>query len=160
LSKKYLNIGLIILVVFIYGGLFFRIIRPKQDSIAEIESDLVFERKKENTLDQPEKFNLELNSRDPFLDKMKSSHVKSINKPSKVLKTKSYHPISSSPLIWPEVHYLGFLAVKDDTKTVILRINKVIYRLSKGQEASGLKLQRIFKDSVEISLNNQKRIIK
>lgn len=159
MAKKNLNIALIILVVIIYSGLFFRIIQPTQDSIEEMQSDLLYERKKETIITKPEIFELHLNKRDPFLDKMKTSFKPDTGN-SSVFKKKSNNVIQSSPLIWPEVQYLGFISGMEDTKTVVIRIDKVIFRLNKGEEVFGIKLRKIFKDSVEISLKNQKKIIK
>lgn len=157
--RRNLNIALIILVVIIYSGLFFRLFQPTTNSVEEVPSDLSFDRKIENTITKPDTFELHLNKRDPFLDKMKTSYKAEASAP-RVLKKKTINNVISIPLIWPDVQYLGFLLSKNETKTVVLRIDKLIVRLNKGEEASGIKLQRIFKDSVEITMKNQRKIIK
>lgn len=157
--RRNLNIALIILVVIIYSGLFFRIFQSTPNPVEEMQSNLSYDRKIENTITNPDTFELNLNKRDPFLDKMKTSYKAKTSAP-RVLKRKTINSVPSIPLIWPNVQYLGFLLGNNETKTVVLRIDKLIVRLNKGEEASGIKLRRIFKDSVEITMKNQRKIIK
>ncbi|HEX8576767.1 MAG TPA: hypothetical protein VF677_10790 [Flavobacterium sp.] len=62
---------------------------------------------------------------------------------------------------WPSISYHGYIKSKNKTdELVLIMINKKLYKLRKNDDINGIKLYKIYKDSVELTLNKQKKIIR
>lgn len=109
-------------------------------------------------------FNLNTSKRDPFLDskrhrvivsnKIKKSNnkviKKGLNKKKKV----------DLKLVWPKLKYFGFIKSNDNVgKLALIKIDNKLKRLREKESLDGIYINKIFKDSIVISMNSQPKTI-
>ena len=107
----------------------------------------------------PDTFELLVNYRDPFLG---NSKIKIPNSPKTNTEKHAVPIIPPKPVFsWPEISYHG-LIVRNGTekKTGFLRVNGISYFVQGGDEAGGVKVGKISKDSVEVMLGKERKIIR
>ncbi len=162
MSKKKINIALIIVVLGLWGTVAYKTVSqyffPKEllaFNDSQANTRLNFSQIKKNA------FQLENIQRDPFLNKREEPlpqnvvvrHVspRIINKPVVV----------SKPAVqWPAVHYYGYIKSKDKTEELILvKINNQLHKLRKNDQVDGLVIKKVYSDSIEVYFNKEKRII-
>lgn len=110
----------------------------------------------------PDTFDLIADYRDPFL----ANSIFKIEK-SKLQSRKNEPVQTNKPLLqkedfsWPEISYHG-LIVRNGTerKVGFLRVNGSSYFVNSGDEAGGLKIGKISKDSVEVMLGKERKIVR
>ena len=163
MSKKRINIGLLILVLALWGTVGYKTVNQyffsKEVAFTDVQSNTKF------NLSQIKKdtFNLEYINRDPFLN---NSNV--ILKPNVVTKKANVKPkviiktILPKPIInWPSVSYYGYIKSKEKTEELILvKISNQLHKLRKNSEVDGLIIKKVFNDSIEVFFNKEKRVIK
>lgn len=109
----------------------------------------------------PDTFSIGTDYRDPFLGKSQkkialpassSSQVKSKEKPAK-------EPNKQVPEV--QVFYSGMIRnQKSSSQLAMIRINGESKMMKPGDISGGIKLNRIFRDSVEIIIDKQKKIVR
>ena len=117
-----------------------------------------------STIKSKDTFELKPLSRDPFLGKTYSEKTQVtrttfkrtiVNQPvSKALK-----PISKQP--FPAVNYYGY--IKNETggsELVLLKMNGQLLKLKNNETKEGLKVIKIFKDSIKVSYNGEVKVVK
>jgi len=159
MTKKNLNIILIVGVALIWGLLIYKFLGnsfvsqdDQQNYAATIYEELPVSIQKDT-------FDLKEYTRDPFLGRVnnvaKSNFVRN-NSSVKVNKFKK-----AATLQWPKLQYMGF--IKETTAKEPLLLLKVNGRLIRKKISfeffEGMKILEFYPDSLLVSYNNDKRII-
>lgn len=156
MKKKYLNIALILLVVFIWGKLIYKYTKNNtQPSIVANQPNI------ENKLINVEKRTFELNllQRDPFLNKAYSNN----KKPKTTQKKRVNKTVIKSNFRWPKIEYFGYIT-KSNTSNAKLAILKINGQIKNKKEKTYIDefifIKKIYKDSIIIKGNNKLKTIK
>jgi hypothetical protein len=164
MSKKRINIALLILVLGLWGTVGYKTINQyffsKEVALSDVQTNATFNfsQIKKDT------FHLETIQRDPFLNKSsiapsQNPVVKKIYSQPKV----QIKPIAQpKPIInWPTVSYYGYIKSKDKTEELILvKIDNELHKLRKNATVNGLIIKKVFNDSIEVVFNKEKRVIR
>ncbi|KQX15062.1 hypothetical protein [Flavobacterium sp. Root420] len=163
--KKKINIILIIIVLVLWGSVFYKTIN-QYFFAKEIAVNTVYSSDKiEFNQINKDTFALEKVSRDPFLNKQthevvsypKKYHTNNTRAVTKKAKTVAIQP--RELIVWPPISYHGY--IKDSRgELVIIKINQKIYRLRKDALIQGIILKKISSDSLELDFNKERKIIK
>ena len=163
MSKKRINIALIILVLGLWGAIGCKTINQFFFSKAQFVNDAKQNVTSNFTKIKKDTFNLETIQRDPFLNKSSikpddDSIVKSIYiRPPLINKPITQPRLSVS---WPSVFYYGYIKSKGKTEELILvKIENNLLKLRKNSEVNGLIIKKVFNDSIEVLFNKEKRVI-
>ena len=160
--KKIINIGLIVFVVVLWGTIVYRYVNNYFYS----QSPIIEEDYNQYSLikiNKRDTFNLANLNRDPFLGKTtKKSYVISKNNTTlkvgnKILKSSP----SKTPSTIPTIHYFG--VIKSSSKKeelIIVKINNVVKKIRLNSEFEGVKVNKVFKDSILVSFNKKMLYIK
>ena len=151
MKNKKNTIFLVVVVLFVWGFLSYKIylvINP-QDEAIQIESvKTVF---KPNEIKEMEKFTINLNYRDPFLGKLITENTnKQPNKKKAVV------------VEFPQIIYKGMLSTKKTNKSAtvfFVTINNVEHFLATGEQIEGIKLLKGNKSDITVSFKNVIKII-
>jgi hypothetical protein len=164
MTKKRINIALLLLVVGLWGTVGYKTINQyffsKEFTFKDIKTTNTYN----ITKIEKDTFHLENIPRDPFLNKSsqilnQNPVVKKTYLPPKVLNK----PVFVPKLIvnWPLVAYYGYIKSKDKTEELILvKIDNKLQKLRKNSEVNGLIIKKVFNDSIEVFFNNEKKIIR
>ena len=164
MSKKKINIALILVVLGLWGTVAYKAISQYffSNEIAyngtQNQADFNFSKIEKDT------FNLETIGRDPFLNKSTAPVIKDAD-PKPALPKR---PVNTQPRIvkpkavvsWPEVHYYGYIKSRERKEELILvKIQSKLYKLRKNDQIDGLFIKKVYNDSVEVYFNKEKRIV-
>jgi hypothetical protein len=159
MNKKHINIVLIVVVVGLWGTVLYKYVNRffvTEDlpyTSQNLSMPIIAKIKKDSFTIQP----LE---RDPFLGKLL---VKKQNdfRPNVVIK----QPIvKKAPEIkitkpFPRVQYYGYIKSQDKSeKLILLKVNNKLERLRLKANIDGLIIEKIYKDSIEVLFNKEKRV--
>jgi hypothetical protein len=163
--KKKINIVLIIVVLGLWGSVFYKTINQyfftKETSANTPYSSGKIEFNQINK----DTFALEKVSRDPFLNKQtyevvsfpKKQYTGSIS--TAIKKIKPAEPQPKQLTVWPAISYHGY--IKDSRgELVIIKINQKMFRLRKDALVDGIIIKKISSDSLELGFNKERKIIK
>jgi len=96
-------------------------------------------------------FSVKANYRDPFLGRR---NVEAL--PPKPMFTSSSHAITK----WPVINYLGTIHNKNsDKKLALVKIDQKDYIMKASDIIAGVELSKIFKDSVIVLYQKEKKVI-
>jgi hypothetical protein len=137
------------IVLIIWGAVIYRIyFAVKQKQILNVKTSMPRIKADLNT----EEFVIVANYRDPFLVSEKNDKPK-IVVPKSVAK--------SQPLNWPNIKYNGSIKNKISSKQLILlNINSKDRIMKIHQTTDGVMLNKVYKDSVEVLFEKEKKTIK
>ncbi len=126
------------------------IIKPKPRLVAEIDV--------QDTL----QYVLNLDYPDPFLKNRKRQYQPSTSvgstTPQSTAKPKVKVTVELKPLRWPDLNYKGQLEKKgDNTPMCIIEINKSLIFMRKGEDHDGIKLLKVYKDSVQVEYREREK---
>ncbi len=161
--KKIINIGLIVFVLVLWGTIIYRYVNNyfySQNLI--IQED--YNQYSLIKINKRDTFNLANLNRDPFLDKSTKRHrVISINNNSSgKVRNEISKPISSKlPTSIPTIQYFG--VIKSSSKKdelIIVKINNVVKKMRLNSEFEGVKVNKVFKDSILISFNKKQLFVR
>ena len=161
--KKIINIGLIVFVLILWGTIVYRYVNNyfySQSSIIEEEYNQYSLIK----INKRDTFSLANLNRDPFLGKTtKKYKPQSVNNNSSAkISNKTIKPISSKiPTTIPTIEYFGIIkssSKKDEM--IIVKINNTVKKMRLNSEFEGVKVYKVFKDSILISFNYKTLSIK
>lgn len=161
-GKKKINIMLIVIVLGLWGTVAYKTISqffyPKEvvSNQAVIENNLDL-----NKLNK-EDFQLEKIIRDPFLNGLtKSDSILKISHP-KIEKTRKPDIIKIKPSVnWPSISYYGYLKSSNkQDELVLVKIDGILFKLRKDDSVGDIILKKVYKDSIELNYNKQKKIIR
>ncbi|MEM0578688.1 hypothetical protein [Flavobacterium polysaccharolyticum] len=168
--KKKINVALILIVLTVWGlvatkalkNYFFldKKINHKESQISNLKINQI---KKDTFFINPI-------DRDPFLNK--ESTIKTHSLPQKKLFKSSYIKKKSKPEIiknvvvvnsnWPSITYHGYINSKDKKNELLLliNINKKLHKLKLNEPSEGIIVKNVYKDSIEICFNKEKKIFR
>ena len=67
-------------------------------------------------------------------------------------------PVATLPVVWPQVKYLGLIkSTKENNQIALLSIDNQESIIKVGQSNQGVQLVKLFRDSVQLSFNKQKK---
>jgi hypothetical protein len=164
--KKKINIILIVVVLGLWGSVFYKTINrfftSKELAVNTTSGSATvkFNRINKDT------FALENVARDPFLNKQVQEVV---SRPQRqyvpnhsggpVIKKAAPTPTMKHLIVWPAISYHGY--IKDSRgEMVILKIDSKMFRLRKNDLVDGLMIKKISSDSLEVDFNKEKKTIK
>lgn len=164
--KKKINIILILVVLGLWGSVFYRTLNQyffsKEITISTTQTSGKLELNQINK----DTFALQTLSRDPFLNKQtqlivtspESQAIAHNTSPTKKVNTTTY--TKPRPIMdWPSISYHGY--IKDSRgEMVIIKINQKMFRLRKDALVEGLIIKKISSDSLEVDFNKEKKTIK
>jgi len=159
MSRKTLNIILIIVTFSVYGSIVYKYFGGTLSSEIIPSLDTRFLLPKVNQVTLKDTFVLKITDRDPFLDKTyRIRHKKVDNNNALLIPSSSKIEQKNKP--WPIIEYLGF--TKSNTrknKTAILRIDGKLYRKRQGVVFDDFKIVFVNNDSIEVQFYDEKRYI-
>lgn len=162
-NKKLLYI-LIPVVLLVWGVIIYRIFNVVNSSGSNEVRKSSFV---ENTVNETliDTFSIHPNYRDPFISKrakkttFENKVVSTITKPDLIKKVSNVVvPLSNK---WPSIVYNGLIKNERSNKQLALvQINGQSNILQLGNVAEGVELTKIFRDSIEVKFNSEKRFIR
>lgn len=168
MAKKKINIVLIIVVLGLWGTVGYKALAQYFFSNETVEANSVASYSSSGRQVERDTFVLEKIHRDPFLNKtlVRSESVavagtinRGVKRHTAPVKTVVEKPKEIKN--WPSVAYYGFIkSGEKKDELVMLKVGNSIHRLRKGQEVEGLMLNKVYKDSVELSFNKEKRMLR
>ncbi|TGD56845.1 hypothetical protein [Flavobacterium humi] len=164
MSKKKINIALILVVLGLWGTVAYRAASQYffSDEMTlkgiQDQANVNFSKIEKDT------FALEAIGRDPFLNKSTAPVEKPIDfKPSVPRKITPSQPKIIKPkevVAWPEIHYYGYIKSRERKEELILvKIENRLYKLRKNDQVDGMFIRKVYNDSVEVYFNKEKRIV-
>jgi hypothetical protein len=159
MKNKKLAYILLPAVILIWGAIFYRIFNAANGDEKSIAAEgphkgAASERSYTDT------FSIIANYRDPFLGKLlsvTSDHPKPAIKQQKAPDPKP-QPVA---LAWPALAYSGMIKnQRSSMQLAILHVNGQSHNVKTGETIDGVQVVRIFKDSVEVAFQKEKRIIR
>jgi hypothetical protein len=165
MPKKRLNIILILVVLGLWGTVAFKSLNNFFPSENNVFGGITSSQNFNLTKIEKDTFSLENLKRDPFLDKALSRETNvvslksSVSHPKVVAKPKPVENLKPMQ-VWPQVSYYGYIKSQQKTEELILvKIENNLLKVRKNQNIEGLIIKRIFKDSIEIVFNKQKKFV-
>jgi len=158
--KKNINIVLIIVVLALWGTAGYRYV--KNYLIQDTNITAKFSEFK--TVDfniKRDTFLLTPLPRDPFLNKIytRSVVVTDSKKNTRLSKLKVNTTSHISIVIpWPDVKYYGFIKSGKNSELALIKVNGVLIKMHKGDSENGLAIKEIYKDSIVLVYNKQRKI--
>lgn len=155
--KKKINILLIVVVLGLWGTAIYRYLRGFFLS-SEVSKNAT-EREFTDINDfliKRDTFILRPVEHDPFFDRM-------ITAQESVKPLRPYKPVTYSKkeqIVWPVIEYFGYIKPQSNKELILLKINNKLFRLRIFEQKDGVKVNKIYKDSVQLIFNNEKKIIK
>jgi hypothetical protein len=158
MNKKHINIVLIIAVISLWGTVLYKyvnrflttneLVYTQQNLsipiVAKIEKDT---------------FTIYPLERDPFLGKLLVKKQNNFKTKNPVIKSfvKNIEPKITSP--FPRIQYFGYIKSQDKSeKLILLKVNNKLERVRLKANIDGLIIEKIYKDSIEVLFNKEKRI--
>lgn len=165
-AKKKVNIVLIILVLGVWSTVAYKTVSEYFFSKEVVANKTQLN--DELNLNQINKdaFNLEKVARDPFLNKQNQTAAFFSKKDySSTVKVKiKTNPVVVKPkenINWPLISYHGYIKskVKND-ELILVKIDKRLYKLRKGDQIERITLKNIYNDSIELNFKKEKKVIR
>lgn len=164
--KKKINIVLILVVAGLWGTVGYRFINNYLSSDAPNHMIGNKSNYTAKLVTQRDTFLLENIARDPFLNRSTPVNVNNyksvVSKRSNntvVKKVQSPKPILQAKY-WPEIQYLGYMKSGKENEVVLLKINGQLMRMRKGESRNDLTIHTVYKDSVAVLFNKEKKFFK
>lgn len=163
--KKKINIVLIVLVVSLWGGVFYKVV--KQFLFKE-EIQFQAHTVKKNVplaFSAKDTFDFVQSNRDPFLNKLNASPKKNVPVAviNKTVPSKRPKPVlveKTPARMFPTITYFGYMTSGTDKHSALLKINSKQVKLSENEEYEGLKLVKVYRDSVLVIFNSNKVMVR
>lgn len=158
MTKKKINIVLLLLVVGVWGSILYNVVGQYflKNEIQPFNSAITLDTKIK--LITKDTFEMALLNRDPFLS-IDSKIQKSLIPISNFKKNVSNVNKSSKTVSFPSVYYFGYITTESNQSTVLLKIDNRKVKLSLNQEHEGVRLQKIYRDSIIILFNKESKVI-
>lgn len=159
-NKKLLYI-LIPLVLLLWGAIIYRIFNvvSVNDSNEVYKSEVYGNTDNANLIDT---FSINPNYRDPFLGKSAKKTILSENKVSNIVVNPNViKKIIPSSRAWPNLVYGGLIKNQKSNKALALvQINGQSNIMKIGEIVGEIELTKIFRDSIEVKFQKEKRFVK
>ncbi|MDD2987147.1 hypothetical protein [Flavobacterium sp.] len=162
MAKKKINIILLIIVIGLWGSVTYRFAKPY--FIANDIGTIAKSAPTYSDTKMPFKDTFEMKTiqRDPFLNRLVNNPT--VSKVKYPLKTGSpilkKEPTVKKPV--PFIEYYGYIksGSGQGKELIMIKNNGVLFKLKLGEEREGLKVLKIFKDSVQFSFNKEKYFVR
>lgn len=159
MKNKKLIYVLLPAVLVIWGIIFYRIFNAAggDDNISSFNDPGIREAQVSSYTDT---FSIVADYRDPFMGKLAVE-----NRPKTVVtvQPRITEPKPQSPvkIAWPSIGYSGMIKnQKSALQLALLQVDGKSHTLKAGQSVEGVQLVKIFRDSVEVIFQNEKRTIR
>ncbi|WP_264566834.1 hypothetical protein [Flavobacterium sp. N3904] len=166
--KKKINIALILIVLTVWGLVASKTLKQyffldkKTNHSKNYNSNLKINQINKDT------FSINHIDRDPFLNKesriITSSLAPKTHFKSPIIKKKLKPELIKNVEIlnWPVISYHGYINSKDrkDELLLLVNIDKKLHKLKLNEESEGITVKKIYKDSIEIDFNSEKKIFR
>ena len=156
-TKKAINIGLIIVVLSLWGTVSYKYINRffgNDELTFAVSNDSNYGTV---SIIKKDTFLLEPLIKDPFLNKVFSKPKPQVNTVPIVPKVKS-EPKPKEEIFFPTVKYYGYIKSKDKKEELILvKINNRLEHVRLNSNIDGLVIKKIYKDSISVYFNNETR---
>lgn len=155
--KKKINIILIIVVLGLWGNVAYKALSQYFFSDEDTFAATTYNSKNDFVISEKDTFVLEPINRDPFLDKTlisnkETSVIKTVR--SKISKPTTVKPVDKRP--FPIINYYGYIKSKQKKdELILLKINGKLKRLRVDETFEGLKIKKVFNDSIVIVANGE-----
>ena len=160
MNKKYLNSVLIVLLLIIWVGVFYKYFGNKNTSIKNTGVSNFTSNYKQNYMIVKDTFKLELIERNPF-DASYKIRKTTIPKTSVNKKIKTKKTIVKKSIVWPTITYHGFVKGESKaTRLILLKIDNRLYRKREKERVKDITLVKAYNDSLVVSLNKNNKTIK
>lgn len=161
MAKKKINIILIVLVLALWGTIGYKTINQFFSKDAVNDKKVVSTSLNLNQINK-DTFQMQNIERDPFSNVQLTSPI--VKKTYKLQPRKIKTVVAEKPIVvnnWPSISYHGYIKSKNKAdELVLIMMDKKLYKLRKNDDINGITLYKIYKDSVELILNKQKKIIR
>lgn len=158
MNKKYLNIVLIVLLVFIWGSVLYKYFGSKSFDVQTSSDMALISPAKANFSVAKDSFVLILNDKDPFGISKRRNKPPEISKPSNLGLKKKSEPKN---VVWPSISYYGFVRGEQKaTRLVLIKVNNRVWRKRETEKIDEVTIVKAFSDSVIVSFNKQHKTIK
>lgn len=107
-------------------------------------------------------FSIHNNYRDPFLDKTNLWQAQEIGNSNPVKQTEVVKEVKQAEVIrWPVILFSGLVKNQKSNKQIVLMtINGTSHLMKQGEQIAGISLTKVYKDSVEVTYEKEKKVIK
>lgn len=104
-------------------------------------------------------FQIQNLTRDPFLNKSVTIKPAPSFRQKKVITNNVAKP-KPAPLKWPKVAYYGYIVSGEKKNELFLiKIEGKLYKIRNKESAEGIKISKIYKDSIAVVFNKESKII-
>lgn len=166
--KKKINIALILIVLTVWGFVASKTLNQYFFLDKKLVKIGIFDSKLNINKINKDTFALGDITRDPFLNKKNYIYALSPSKNPYFKKRsikKEIKPIiikQKEVLIWPLISYHGYINSKDRNSDllILININKKLHKLKLNEQTEGITLKKIYKDSIELDFNREKKIFR
>lgn len=155
--KKRLNVVLILVVVCLWGIVGFRVVKNYFYTAKTATLNVHDKLKITNMIVERDTFLLEHIDRDPFLNRMAVTKNDKSFIPSKKRINHAKNKIERPPVAWPDIKYFGYIKATGKGEVALLKVNGTLVRIHKGETNNGLFVKNIYKDSVTVTFNKDKK---
>jgi hypothetical protein len=166
--KKKINIALILIVLTVWGFVASKTLSQyffldkKRINTGKFNSNLSINKINKDT------FALGNIARDPFLNKESKTYIPLSFKNQYFKKVTIQKEVKNvvikqkEVIIWPQISYHGYINSKDRNSEllILVDVDKKLYRLKLNQQSDGITLKKVFKDSIELDFNREKKIFR
>lgn len=162
MKNKTTTYALLGVVLLIWGYISYKIYSGIKGDDIVIPQTSTISKLKDTTKTVDENYELILNYRDPFLNKLKQTEplLNSIQRPKintvnsgKVVKTKPV--VIQEPIHWETIVFKGCIKNPTTNKTIaMVQFENMQHMLAEGSEIKGLKLLKIYRDSIKVTYKN------
>ncbi|WP_281323425.1 hypothetical protein [Flavobacterium aestivum] len=167
--KKKINIALILVVLTVWGFVASKALSQYFFLDKKTTNNQQFDSRQSINKINKDTFALGNITRDPFLNK--ESRTYAVATPSKnayFKKTtikKEVKPIvvkQKEIINWPQITYHGYINSKDRNGELLILVNvdKKLHKLKLNQQSDGITLKKVYKDSIELDFNREKKIFR
>lgn len=162
--KKKINIGLILVVLMVWGIIGYRIVK-NYFYVPEESNDYAFNYKDEvNIITQRDTFVLRPLERDPFNSKGRlHANTESVAvkpNPSLISRPRPFSgPLKPQmgALLWPTIEYYGFIKSNNNPEIYLIKADNNFIRIKKGETKNDISINKVFKDSIVLSFQKNER---
>jgi hypothetical protein len=158
MSKKKINIALILALLVVWGGVAFKFFKNYFLAPAARQEFLQQPANVSALVAQRDTFVLKPLERDPF----GHAEIRAVATGKERQKTNRFIPKktpgNSIMHNWPDIKYHGYFKSSKKEETAMININGRLYKMHKGETNADIMVKKIYKDSVALLFNGKQRI--
>ena len=160
MAKKKINIVLLLVVLGLWGLLVYRFVKQynfKNDTVLVPHNNSSYSDKR---LKSKDTFEMVPINRDPFLGTLGSKKITKVNyRYTGITAPKKAPPLKKQV---PFIEYYGYIKSNSPSQKelVMIKSNGMLLKIKLGEEKEGVKVLKIFKDSIQFSFNKEKYYVR